>query len=81
MAQDLARKMFMPHALSLKEKGFKSILMDLPGHGSRLTEALTLENSIKGHKRSFGVVCNKKRHYYWRFVRRVYPHVGFRCRP
>jgi pimeloyl-ACP methyl ester carboxylesterase len=51
--------MFMPHALCLKEKGFKCILMDLPGHGSRHAEALTLENSIKAIKEALELCLTK----------------------
>jgi pimeloyl-ACP methyl ester carboxylesterase len=34
------RRMFLPHAEELAKKGYRCILMDLPGHGARMDEAL-----------------------------------------
>ena len=44
------RKMFLSQANSLAERGYRSILMDLPGHGARMDEALTLPNCIAAIK-------------------------------
>ena len=42
------RQMFRPHAEDLRERfGYSSILMDLPGHGTRVEEPLTLESCCK----------------------------------
>ncbi len=42
--------MFLSQANSLAERGYRSILMDLPGHGARMDEALTLPNCIAAIK-------------------------------
>ena len=36
--------MFEPHAKFLAGKGFRSILIDLPGHGTLMDETLSLQN-------------------------------------
>lgn len=52
--------MFLPHAVRLAEKGFRSILVDLPGHGTRMTEILNLDNSIKVIKEGLDLCTTKK---------------------
>ena len=52
--------MFVAHARTLSEKhGFRCILMDLPGHGSRMHEPLNLETSIKAIKEAIAL-CRTK---------------------
>ena len=41
------RKMFSPHAKSLSKQGYRSILIDLPGHGSLVDVELTLDECVK----------------------------------
>jgi pimeloyl-ACP methyl ester carboxylesterase len=41
------RTMFEVHAKQLAEKGFRCVLMDLPGHGSRMNEKLTLQTALE----------------------------------
>lgn len=41
------RALFRPYADILASKGFQSILMDLPGHGSLIDSPLTLDNCVK----------------------------------
>lgn len=36
------RKMFEVHARFMAEKGYKSILVDLPGHGTLMDQKLTI---------------------------------------
>eukprot|EP00913_Durusdinium_trenchii_P024332 g22843.t2 len=40
------RKMFRQHAAAMVKNGFRCVLMDLPGHGSRMDEVLTMESAI-----------------------------------
>ncbi|RHY34692.1 hypothetical protein DYB32_000721 [Aphanomyces invadans] len=40
------RTMFKPHAQSLAAVNVRCVLLDLPGHGSRMDEPLTLESAI-----------------------------------
>lgn len=39
--------MFRQHAQAMVSKGFRCILLDLPGHGARMDEPLTLQSSIE----------------------------------
>ncbi|KAJ1562426.1 hypothetical protein HK096_010010 [Nowakowskiella sp. JEL0078] len=40
------RLMFLPHAEWLAQRGFRCILMDLPGHGARFEDPLSLETAF-----------------------------------
>jgi pimeloyl-ACP methyl ester carboxylesterase len=40
------RKMFMPHAKYLSKQGYRSILIDLPGHGTLVDTKLTLDECV-----------------------------------
>jgi pimeloyl-ACP methyl ester carboxylesterase len=40
------RKMFLPHAVYLSKQGYRSILMDLPGHGTLVDTKLTLDECV-----------------------------------
>jgi pimeloyl-ACP methyl ester carboxylesterase len=40
------RKMFEFHARELAKKNYRSVLIDLPGHGSRIDEKLSAESAI-----------------------------------
>jgi pimeloyl-ACP methyl ester carboxylesterase len=42
-----SRAMFRPYADILASKGYRSILLDMPGHGSLVETPLTLENCVK----------------------------------
>ena len=42
-----SRKLYEPLARHLAKKGYRVVLPDLPGHGSRLKEPLTLQNAIQ----------------------------------
>lgn len=42
-----SRAMFRPYAEILSTKGYRSILLDMPGHGSLVETPLTLENCVK----------------------------------
>jgi pimeloyl-ACP methyl ester carboxylesterase len=41
------RTMFEIHAKRLAQKGFRCVLLDLPGHGARMNEKLTLQTAIE----------------------------------
>ena len=40
------RKMFRLHALRLAERGYRSVLFDLPGHGTEASTPMTIENNV-----------------------------------
>eukprot|EP00977_Amphora_coffeiformis_P017329 scaffold5547_cov163-Amphora_coffeaeformis.AAC.9 len=42
-----SRAMFRPHARSLVERGYRCILMDLPGHGTLVDSPLTLDSCVE----------------------------------
>ena len=42
-----SRAMFRPHAQELVKKGYRCILMDLPGHGTQVEVPLTLEACVE----------------------------------
>lgn len=44
------RAMFRPHATALAKKGYRSILMDLPGHGTLVDTTLTLDACVEAVK-------------------------------
>jgi pimeloyl-ACP methyl ester carboxylesterase len=58
------RLMFAPHARALAEKSFKCVLMDLPGHASRLDEQLSMNSACACisavYAEHFGAVGDKK---------------------
>jgi pimeloyl-ACP methyl ester carboxylesterase len=54
-----SRKLFLPHAKELAKKGFKSILIDLPAHGARFKEDLTIETCVEVIKEAIGM-CRTK---------------------
>lgn len=41
------RNMFAVHARALAEKGFRCVLLDLPGHGALVNEPLSLDSAIE----------------------------------
>merc|ERR1712110_496985 len=42
-----SRNMFLPHARELSKIGYRSILVDLPGHGTLVDTPLTLDNCVE----------------------------------
>jgi len=42
-----SRALFLPHAQELASKGYRSILIDLPGHGSLVDTPLTLDSCVE----------------------------------
>lgn len=42
-----SRNLFLPHARELSKLGYRSILVDLPGHGSLMETPLTLDNCVE----------------------------------
>jgi pimeloyl-ACP methyl ester carboxylesterase len=42
-----SRGMFSPHAKLLAKRGYRSILLDLPGHGTRVDTPLTLDSCVE----------------------------------
>jgi len=42
-----SRALFKPHAQELASKGYRSILIDLPGHGSLVDTSLTLDSCVE----------------------------------
>mmetsp|Transcript_20168 Transcript_20168/g.29938 ORF Transcript_20168/g.29938 Transcript_20168/m.29938 type:complete len:337 (+) Transcript_20168:72-1082(+) len=42
-----SRNMFLPHARELSKMGYRSILVDLPGHASLVDTPLTLDNCVE----------------------------------
>ncbi|CAJ1423311.1 unnamed protein product [Effrenium voratum] len=42
-----SREMFKPHARAMAAKNFRCVLMDLPGHGARMDEELTMNSALQ----------------------------------
>ncbi|KAL7539656.1 hypothetical protein ACHAXR_009481 [Thalassiosira sp. AJA248-18] len=54
-----SRAMFRPHAADLAQKGYRSLLMDLPGHGTLVdTTTLTLDTCADMVKQILDQECN-----------------------
>lgn len=51
------RAMFRPHATSLAAKGYRSILIDLPGHGTLVDTVLTLDSCVDVVRRVLDAEC------------------------
>mmetsp|Transcript_23160 Transcript_23160/g.39590 ORF Transcript_23160/g.39590 Transcript_23160/m.39590 type:complete len:344 (+) Transcript_23160:1-1032(+) len=52
------RALFRPHASALTQKGYRSILIDLPGHGTLVDTPLTLGNCVKTVKQIVDEECS-----------------------
>mmetsp|Transcript_95 Transcript_95/g.192 ORF Transcript_95/g.192 Transcript_95/m.192 type:complete len:347 (-) Transcript_95:56-1096(-) len=53
-----SRAMFRPHASTLAQKGYRSILMDLPGHGTLVETTLTLNSCVETVKQILDQECS-----------------------
>jgi pimeloyl-ACP methyl ester carboxylesterase len=51
--------MFLPHARELAKKGYRSILIDLPAHGARYRDDLTMPNCCEAIKEAIAL-CRTK---------------------
>lgn len=53
-----SRALFRPHAYVLAKKGYRSILMDLPGHGTLVGTPLTLDSCVEAVQRILDEECS-----------------------
>lgn len=46
-AEGFSRRMFREHAEALTAKGYRCVMVDLPGHGALIDEEFTVRNCLK----------------------------------
>ncbi|KAL9182783.1 hypothetical protein ACHAXT_004062 [Thalassiosira profunda] len=52
-----SRALFRPHAAALAQKGYRSVLIDLPGHGTLVETPLTLDTCVEVVERILDSEC------------------------
>ncbi|KAL7528797.1 hypothetical protein ACHAWF_002709, partial [Thalassiosira exigua] len=54
-----SRALFRPHASALTSKGYRSVLFDLPGHGTMVDTSLTLDSCVEAVMRILDETCSR----------------------